>query len=153
MCLDLLLSLIADASERIGYVCVYVCVCVCMCVCVCVYVCICVCVCVCMYVCMCLCICICMCLCMHAHMRVRVYLHSTLFFNSSIFLYFYIPYVYRANGVKDLQIHPWFDGLNWTSLRQLQAPHVPEVCDCIVSDLCLCVCVGVYICMYVCIYL
>ncbi|KAL5287961.1 gek family protein [Megaselia abdita] len=31
------------------------------------------------------------------------------------------------NGIEDFRNHPWFDGIEWESLRLSQAPYIPEV--------------------------
>lgn len=31
------------------------------------------------------------------------------------------------NGIEDFRNHPWFDGIQWESLRLSQAPYIPEV--------------------------
>eukprot|EP01042_Synura_sphagnicola_P029433 gene29433-37967_t len=32
----------------------------------------------------------------------------------------------RSTGVEEIKAHPWFDGIEWESLRQRKAPYVPK---------------------------
>ena len=41
-----------------------------------------------------------------------------------------LPYHYHMpigrGGVEEIKAHPWFDGLDWSTLRSVPAPYVPE---------------------------
>jgi serine/threonine protein kinase len=34
-----------------------------------------------------------------------------------------------ANGIQEIQEHPWFDGIDWNAIEDLEPPFVPDVSD------------------------